>query len=286
MPLPELALPLVIGSGLAHAVWNLFAKKSESKAVFLWAMYIPSTIVLLPVAWKELTAGDIAAKSWLLIAVSILLQSVYSLLLAVTYRRSDLSQAYPIMRGTSTLLVPVLGVAFLHESLPAIGWLGILCLVAGFAAMSGWTPSRNGERLSWKPYMLALSVGLCTTTYTLVDKLNLGTLSPLALLAVTNIGFILGLTPSAVSSRKITEIVFRQWKAFAVGAVLSPGSYLLFLYAMQHAQVTHVAPLREVGIVFGALLGVIVLKEKHGARRMAASVIVAAGIFLVSLSGD
>jgi drug/metabolite transporter (DMT)-like permease len=285
MPLPELLLLLVIGSGLAHAVWNLFAKKSESKAVFLWAMYIPSTIVLLPVAWKELTKGDIAAEAWFLIALSIILQSVYSLLLAVTYRRSDLSQAYPIMRGTSTLLVPVLGVAFLHESLPAIGWLGILCLVAGFVAMSGWTPTRNGERLSLKPIMLALSVGLCTTSYTLVDKLNLGTLSPLALLAVTNIGFILGLTPSAVSSRKITAIVFRQWKTYAVGAVLSPGSYLLFLYAMQHAQVTYVAPLREVGIVFGALLGVIVLKEKHGARRLAASVVVVAGIFLIAVSG-
>jgi drug/metabolite transporter (DMT)-like permease len=285
MPLPELSLLLVIGSGLAHAVWNLFTKKSESKAVFLWAMYIPSTIVLLPVAWKELTEGDIAAEAWFLIALSIILQSVYSLLLAVTYRRSDLSQAYPIMRGTSTLLVPVLGVAFLRESLPAIGWLGILCLVAGFLAMSGWTPSRNGERLSLKPFMLALSVGLCTTTYTLVDKLNLETLSPLALLAVTNIGFVLGLTPSAVSSRKITAIVFRQWKSYAVGAVLSPGSYLLFLYAMQHTQVTYVAPLREVGIVFGALLGVIVLKEKHGARRLAASAVVVAGIFLIAVSG-
>lgn len=285
MSLSVQSLLLVIGSGLAHAVWNLFAKKSESKAVFLWAMYIPSTVALLPVMWKELTTVYLSVGAWLLIALSVLLQGVYALLLSITYKRSDLSQAYPIMRGTSTLLVPVLGVVFLHESLPPVGWIGVLCLLAGFVVMSGWTPARNRPRLSPAPFLLALTVGLCTTTYTLVDKLNLDTLSPLALLAVTNIGFILGLTPSAMSSGKITEIVFRQWKSFAVGAVLSPGSYLLFLYAMQQAQVTYIAPLREVGIVFGALLGMIVLKEKHGTSRIAASVVVVAGIFLIAVSG-
>jgi drug/metabolite transporter (DMT)-like permease len=285
MPLPELSLLLVIGSGLAHAVWNLFAKKSENKAVFLWAMYIPSTVALLPVMWKELTSVSVSVGAWLLIALSVLLQSIYSMLLALTYKRSDLSQAYPIMRGTSTLLVPVLGVVFLHESLPAVGWLGVLCLIAGFVVMSGWTPSSSHPRMSPAPFLLALIVGLCTTTYTLVDKLNLDTLSPLALLAVTNIGFMVGLTPSAMFSGKITEIVFRQWKSFLVGAVLSPGSYLLFLYAMQNAQVTYIAPLREVGIVFGALLGMIVLKEKHGTSRVAASVVVVAGIFLIAVSG-
>ncbi|PYI53604.1 hypothetical protein DLM86_17080 [Paenibacillus flagellatus] len=275
----------VIGSGLAHAVWNLFAKQSEDKAAFLWAMYIPSTIALLPLAVAEASRLPVTARALLPVALSIALQSVYALLLARTYKRSDLSQAYPVMRGTSTLLIPVLGVVFLGESLPVGGWLGIACLIAGFAVMSGWNPLRGRPHVPFKPFLLALSVGLCTTCYTLVDKLNLAALSPLALLAVTNVGFILGLTPAAVASGAIRRTVVRRWKSFAVGAVLSPGSYLLFLFAMQHAQVTYIAPLREVGIVFGALLGMVVLKEKHGAVRIAASVVVVTGIFLIAVSG-
>ncbi|MEF3303087.1 DMT family transporter [Paenibacillus sp. GYB003] len=288
MDLPVVSLALVMCSGLAHAVWNLFAKKSENKAVFLWAMYIPSTIALLPVLAIEAANVPPKPEAWLSIALSLALNSVYALLLAMTYKRSDLSQAYPVMRGTPTLLVPVLGVAFLHESLPPGGWVGIGCLVAGFAVMSGWLPGRGGTgaSLSAGPFLLALSVGLCSTAYTFVDKLNLAYLSPIALLVVTNLGFILGLTPSALASGSIRAVIGRRWKSFLVGALLSPGSYLLFLFAMSRAPMAYIAPLREIGIVFGVLLGLLVLKEKHGASRLAASAAVVAGIFMIAVSGN
>lgn len=285
MTLPVISLMLVMGSGMAHAVWNLFAKKSDDKAVFLWAMYIPSTVALLPVLIKEAANVPPEPVVWLKIALSMALNSVYAFLLAQTYKRSDLSQAYPVMRGTPTLLVPVLGVLFLNEALPAAGWIGIGCLLAGFAVMSGWLPKRGGPGLSAKPFLLALSVGLCSTSYTFVDKLNLSYLSPVALLVVTNLGFILGLTPSALKSGSIRPVVFGQWKSFLIGALLSPGSYLLFLFAMSHTQMAYIAPLREIGIVFGVLLGLIVLKERHGVSRLAASAVVVTGIFLIAASG-
>ncbi|WP_240041226.1 DMT family transporter [Paenibacillus ginsengarvi] len=286
MALPVVSLAFVMCSGLAHSIWNLFAKKSDNKAVFLWAMYIPSTLLLLPVLLMELPGVPRQPGVYLSIALSLALNSVYALLLAQTYKRSDLSLAYPIMRGTPTLLVPVLGVVFLQESLPLLGWGGIACLVAGFIVMSGWLQRRDGAALEVKPFLLALSVGLCSTSYTLADKLNLGYLSPVALLVVTNIGFILGLTPSALVSGAIRSTIVHQWKSFLVGAVLSPGSYLLFLFAMSQAQMAYIAPLREIGIVFGVLLGLFVLKEKHGVSRIAASAVVVAGIFLIAVSGN
>jgi drug/metabolite transporter (DMT)-like permease len=284
-----LSLLFVIGSGLTHALWNLLAKQSEDKAVFLWAMYIPSTIVLLPFVWPEMTGGGFSGTDWLFIVLSMTLQSVYALLLAITYKKCDLSQTYPLMRGVATLLAPIFGVWLLHESLPALGWIGIACLLLGFVVMSGWiTPAEAGRRAASagaKPTILSVIIGLCTACYTLVDKVNVQTISPLALLVVTNIGFILGLSPAAAVSGRITQIVFRRWGTFAAGAVLSPGSYLLFLYAMQHADVAYIAPLREIGIVFGVLLGLVVLKETHGKSRLAGSAIILAGIFLIALTG-
>ncbi|MNI01697.1 multidrug efflux system protein MdtJ [compost metagenome] len=280
------SLLLVLGSGLAHALWNFFAKKSEDKSVFLWAMFIPSTIVLLPTLLTELAQVSFTPKATILISLSLLIQSIYAWLLSNTYKQGDLSQVYPIMRGTSTLLIPVLGVVVLQESLPFWGWMGILSMLTGFIVMSGWSGRIGRSQTTMKPILFALSVGLCTTCYTLVDKQSLAYLSPPALLEITNIGFILGLTPTVLASGRLKQVVRNQWRTMLIGAVLSPGSYLLFLFAVQHTQVSYLAPLREVGIVFGTLLGLIFLKEKQGIRRIAASVIVVVGIIMIATSGS
>lgn len=46
-----LALLLVIASGFTHSIWNLFAKRSINKDVFLWLINIPCFILLTPSLW-------------------------------------------------------------------------------------------------------------------------------------------------------------------------------------------------------------------------------------------
>jgi len=289
-----LSILLVLGSGLAHAVWNLFAKQSEDKAVFLWAIYMPSVIVLLPTMILELARGDYAAGEWLLMGASAFMQAVYALLLAQTYKAGDLSQVYPIMRGMPTLLTPAAGVLLLGEKLPVWGWVGVGCMLIGFFVMVGRGSSAAGRGesaeaaagdSSRRAVLLALGVGLCITTYTMIDKVNLGHLSPLALLEVTSIGFVLGLTPPVLKPGRLKNVVRRHKNILWIGAILSPGSYLLFLLAARTADISTIAPLREVGIVFGTLLGLFVLKEAQGARRLAASAIVVTGILTIALAG-
>lgn len=280
-----ISLVLVLCSGLAHAVWNMFAKQSTDKAVFLWVIYLPATILLFPTLVIELSSARFSLNEWLLLGASLAMQSVYSMLLAYTYKAGDLSQVYPIMRGTPTLLVPAIGVLLLGEKMPMWGWIGICCMLVGFIVMVGRAPGTKHTRTSIKPVLLALSVGLCITTYTLIDKANLGYLSPLALLEVTNIGFMLGLTPAALHFNRLKSVIRNHLNIIWIGAILSPGSYLLFLYAARNANVSMVAPLREVGIVFGTLLGLFVLKETQGSRRITASIAVVMGIIIIALSG-
>ncbi|MCQ6563365.1 hypothetical protein [Paenibacillus mendelii] len=45
------------------------------------------------------------------------------------------------------------------------------------------------------------------------------------------------------------------------------------------------APIREIGTVFGTLLGVFLLKERQGLRRIAMSTIITFGIISVAFSG-
>lgn len=194
-----LPLILVLASGMAHAVWSMFTKRSLNKSVFLWSIMMIPTVLLSPVLVVELSCESLPVSAYALLIVSMALQALYSWLLSQTYELGDLSQIYPIMRGTSTLLVPLIGVAFLGERLSGFGWLGIACMIVGFIVLSG-VGSRKGQAGSGmkgaKPVLMALCVGLCTTSYVFVDKLNLQHISPLALLEVTNIGFVAGLTPA------------------------------------------------------------------------------------------
>ncbi len=279
-------LILVLCSGMAHAVWNMLAKQSTDKPVFLWVLYVPSTIILLPTLIIELASVQFSLSEWLLIGSSLMMQSVYSMLLAYTYKAGDLSQVYPIMRGMPTLLIPIVGVIILEETLPFWGWMGIGCMLIGFIVMIGRFPSKGRHiHATNKPVFLALSVGLCITTYTLIDKVNLQYLSPLALLEVTNIGFLLGLTPAALHFDRLKRVIRTHLNIIWIGAILSPGSYLLFLFAARNMNVSTIAPMREVGIVFGTLLGLFVLKESQGVRRVSASVAVVIGIIIIASSG-
>ena len=50
--------------------------------------------------------------------------------------------------------------------------------------------------------------------------------------------------------------------ALGIGAV-SPLAYILVLYAMQTAPISHVAPLREISVLFAAGFGARLLKEEQ-----------------------
>jgi len=102
-----------MASGLIHSIWNLFTKKSLNKAVFLWFCQWTAILVFLPFAIHEsLISQGILLEGWVLVALSMLLHGLYVILLAKTYSIGDLSQAYPIMRGTSPMLVPIIAVLF------------------------------------------------------------------------------------------------------------------------------------------------------------------------------
>ncbi|QLG43044.1 EamA family transporter [Paenibacillus sp. E222] len=283
-----LPIVLVLASGMAHAVWSMFTKRSLNKSVFLWSIMMIPTVILLPVLIVELVREPLSMSAYALLVLSMALQALYSWLLSQTYELGDLSQIYPIMRGTSTLLVPLIGVAFLGETLSMFGWLGIACMIVGFTVLSG-VGSRDGKSgsrvIGSKPVLMALCVGLCTTSYVFVDKLNLEHISPLSLLEVTNIGFVAGLTPALLASRQLRQEWQKNRSTIMLGALLNPGSYLLFLFALQQAPMARLGPLREVGTVFAAFLGILLLKEQQGKKRILCSIVIFGGILLIGMWG-
>jgi drug/metabolite transporter (DMT)-like permease len=75
----------------------------------------------------------------------------------------------------------------------------------------------------------------------------------------------------------------RHLKEIALIAVLSPLGYILVLVAMQAAPIALVAPARESSIVVGTLMAWWLFKEPRLAAKLAGSVVVIAGIALLSV---
>jgi len=239
-------------------------------------------IVFLPWVVVDLQRTDIPAIGYAWLAATMVLHGVYVLMLAKVYTLGDLSQVYPIMRGTSPLVVPMLGVLLLNESLTAFGWLGVLCILAGILSISEIKRDRSA---SLKAPLFAVAVGLCTSSYIVLDKVTLAYVTPAVLNIATNVGNLLALTYAAVSSGAIRREWTLNWKTIVLGGVLAPGSYLLFLFALELAPVAQLAPMREIGTVFGTLLGIFLLREQQGKKRVASSILVTAGVVLLGMYG-
>jgi uncharacterized membrane protein len=280
-----ISIILVIGSGVMNAVCGFFTKKSKNKGVFLGSMMLVASIVLTPHLIIDLIHADLPIKAYVLIACSMSLQSINGMLLSKTYTLGDLSQVYPIMRGTGVMLIPIIGVLFLDESLTGWGWLGVIGIVIGIFLLSGWNPLRTQDHLSLRPIYLAGLVGLCITSYTVVDKMTLQYLSPMSLLQVGNLGFLLVFIPHLIKRKQLQVEWKLNWKFILFGSLFSPGSYLLFLMAMTMAPVSHLAPIREIGTVFAALIGIFLLKEKQGRKRIVTSILIALSIVSIGIAG-
>jgi drug/metabolite transporter (DMT)-like permease len=284
------ALALVLLAAVAHATWNLLARRADEKLAFLWCSTLVSSVLLLPVgAWLLLTGPSIPAAGWVVVALSALLEALYYWTLAQAYRYGDLSLVYPIARGTAPILVPVLAVLFLGERLSALAAGGILLIVIGAAAI-------HTRRLAWPSAgaiadvasqlgtRYAVLTGLVIATYTALDKYGVTLVTPLLYGYLLFVGLTVALVPLLLRQRRVvaTEWKLRRGSIVVVG-LLAPASYGLVLLALTLAPVSYVAAAREISAVLAALLGAVVLHEGYGRQRLLGSTAIAAGLMLLVL---
>ncbi|WP_051662858.1 EamA family transporter [Alicyclobacillus macrosporangiidus] len=132
---------------------------------------------------------------------------------------------------------------------------------------------------------LALAVGMSVAAYTTFDKITLRYIPAVTLNDVSSLGNWMALSWIAIRSGVIKTEWEANWKTIILGGIISPGGYLLFLLALSILPLAQLAPMREIGTVFGTLLGILVLKEPQGRRRIIAAGILTTGVILLGLFG-
>jgi len=67
-------------------------------------------------------------------------------------------------------------------------------------------------------------------------------------------------------------------------AFLQNVGYILVLLALQWSKVSYVISFRQAGVLFGALMGILFLKESHWKTRLTGAIILTLGLVLIGLA--
>jgi len=285
------AFLLVLTSAFFHATWNFFLKQSSHKTAFLWSFTAVSFVVFL-VPMVAVTA--VKGLTWSGAGfglVSAVFHGAYGFSLARSYQLGDLSSVYPVSRGVGPALIPLAAVLLLDERISPWAGAGIGLVIAGIYVIhvQSWAlrdvfQPLNALRLP--ATRAALITGGFITCYSLWDKAALDHLTPLGINQFSLIGYLVVLAPLAFAANASpvrSEWRERKWSIVAAG-VCAPAAYMLVLAALTASRVSYVAPTREVGIVLGALAGVLFLGEGYGASRLAGSALIVAGVLTLGVA--
>jgi phosphonate utilization associated putative membrane protein len=274
----------VLCGALLHASWNALIKSGNDKALDTALVHFLGALVALPIA---LWVGPPPASAWPFIAASLFIHIGYYIALVGAYQHGELGLTYPIMRGFAPMLVALASGVALSEAPTLVAWLGIAGITLGVALVGLAHP---GEALHHrKALTFAFSNAAIIALYTVVDGRGVrasvvddhGALRyVMALFVLDGIAYptLVWLRRSAEGRREIVRYARQRWPVAALGGSASIGSYAIALWAMTHAPVASVAALRETSVLFAAVLGTVLLKERFGMQRAVGTGVIVAGV--------
>lgn len=280
--MPTEVFLLVLCAALVHAIWNAMVKTDDDRLGLMKVMSV--TQLALSIGLLPFVAVP-AKESWVCLAASPILTTGYVLFLSYAYRAGDLSHVYPLARGIAPLIVAVVSIGVLGERLGPVSQLAVLLIATGITSLV-LTRGAAGLR-DPRPTLFALATGGFIASYTLVDGIGArasgtagGYMVWISLLSALSI---LASIHWLQRSRR-QPLGARTRRAGIIVGVMSYGATWLVIWAMTQAPIALVSALRETGVVFAVIIGVVVLKERLNLARLVSIATTLAGTALLRFS--
>ncbi|KQZ14505.1 hypothetical protein ASD44_10805 [Mesorhizobium sp. Root554] len=273
---PSVFLAVLLAAAM-HATWNALVKVHLDRFLSVTLMTVGMGIMAL------LVAPFVAfpkAEVWPWILASVIFHMGYKLCLIAAYKAGDMSQTYPLARGTAPLLAALGGIFVVSEVPAPLAILGILLLSLGTLALSLRGGARL-EKLNRHAVGFALATSVLIASYTLSDGSGARAAETASSYAVW-LFFCDGLWSLGLClilrGRASLPAMARDWKAGLLTGALGGAAYWIVMWAMTRAPIASVASLRETSILFAMLISVFALGEKMTGWRGAAALSIVAGL--------
>ncbi len=272
----------MIFAAVLHAGWNVLIKSNPDRLLTMasqQAFFALIGLCLLVFAgWP-----GVAAVPYLL--ASGILHVGYNLFLVRAYKVADLSQVYPIARGTAPLVALLLTGLLFGDWPTLLAMFGIAVLVAGL--LLGGLSGKRGAEVDPQAVAYALATAVFIGCYSVVD--GMGARISDHVLGYVGLSFVADgvftfAACQALRGRGFIASILPLWRVGLLGAAASAAAYGIVIWAMTVAPLASVAALRETSIVFALLLSARFLKESFGWQRAAGGLLILAGAALLRLA--
>ncbi len=289
MVVEPLVVALLLAAALMHATWNALLKADRSDRLATFGVIMTTGTVMGLVAVPFLPWIEPAA--WKYLATSVIVHVAYYTFLLKAYSYGDLSHTYPIARGLGPLLVAMVSGRLIGEHLRLQDIVGVVLLSAGLVALA--IPLKSVMPTAGKRHglatLFAVLTGFTIAAYIIADGFGVRAAGPdfehrlayIAWLCVLEGPWLLVLA-IALRPRTVWSHLRRQWWRGAIGGVIANTGYGIAIYALALGPMAHVAALRETSVLFGALMGTLLLGEPFGVRRVIAAAVIVSGLVLMN----
>ena len=294
------AFILILASAGFHASWNLLSKSKRPSMAFYMQASMTAAIM-----WLGMTIWGIHKVNWstvpdifyIMIIGSVLCEVLYFTSLANTYRRADISMAYPMARALPVLFTAILtSILHIGKPLGIFSLIGMVCIFFGCFIM----PLASFKDLKLKtyltPHFIFIVLAACGTTgYTIFDSQAINLLknsfaaSDKVIISCMYLGLLeLGICSSmfiGIQFFKEEQLEFNQrfcrtiYPSFS--GIFSTLAYGMILLAMPMVtNVSLVQAFRQLSLPICALAGVLILKEKITLPRIVGFILIFSGLVL------
>ena len=275
--MPTTPLVLALCAAFVHAGWNLLLSRARDSEAATAVALAAGALAFAPVA---AATWDLSAKALPYAAGSAALELIYLGLLARAYQDGELSVVYPVARGSAPLLILVFSLAVLGASLDAASIAGV-CLVAGGVVLVRG-PSRTANT---RDLTMALLIGVCIASYTLLDKQGLKHAHPFSYLELV-VGIpALVYAPLLARRRGVNALKAELNPASVIAGLGMFGAFGLALAAIRLAPSSSLAAVqavRETSVVIAVVAARVILSERVSGPRMVGAVAVVAGVAAIA----
>lgn len=270
------ATVLALVAAVLHAMWNLSVKQSVGdRFIALWGQFFVAGVLA---AIVLVAGGGIPARGLVWAAMSGITHLPYCILLAKAYGVGDFSLAYPVARGGGALVAGLGGIVLLGDTFSPVGVVGMVIAAIGLIALAGRGASAQ--------VIVALGVAVTIGIYSVVDAKGIRSVDTPLYAAASFVCLTTSTSVYALATGRRGDMVTAMrlyWRRFVTMGVASGVTYALVQMAFQRAPVGYVTCLRESSVVIAAFVGARYLGEGQAARRIAAAVVVVAGLLLLVL---
>lgn len=281
------ALLLALFAAILHAFFGALQKGRHDPWLTRGAIdfcygVIAAPFALFVVPWPE-------PHMWPIFAGAFVIHTGYKMAQAQAYSKGAYMVVYPVVRGTGPVFTVIAAYLIFDEVFSPVQWLGVGALVSGIFGLAAFnlrfvTLNRGTLKTAlW----LALGTGGFVAAYTTWDAYGIrATLDPFTFLAWFFLIDGVAMPPFAyfrwrnMNPRPEPGPLMARGLLGGFVAYLSFGSILL---ATRLDNVGQAAVLRETSVVFAALFGWLLLKERVGPTRLALITLIAAGAVIVEM---